>query len=86
MKALKRGDEVVVIAGDDRGKTGKILRILRDKGRVVIEGVAVAKKHMRKSQEYPNGVVFDKPMPIHRSNVALKSTVDARAARRNKNA
>jgi large subunit ribosomal protein L24 len=84
--ALKRGDEVVIIAGDDRGKSGKILKILRAKDRVLVEGVAIAKKHGRKSQEYPDGAIFDKPMSVHRSNVMSKATKEQRLAKRNKNA
>jgi large subunit ribosomal protein L24 len=70
--SLKRGDVVVIISGDDKGKTGKIVKILREKNRVVVEGVAVAKKHTRKSQEYPEGSIIEKLMSIHISNVALK--------------
>lgn len=78
---LKKGDKVRVIAGDDRGKTGEILQVLRDKNRVVIDGVNVVKKHVKKSQELPNGGIIEKCLPIHVSNVVLlkedvKSTVD----------
>ncbi|MDR1457355.1 MAG: 50S ribosomal protein L24 [Puniceicoccales bacterium] len=72
-QTLKRGDEVIVIAGDAKDQTGKVIKVLRGKNKVIVEGVAVARKHMRKSQEYPNGTIIDKPMPIHLSNVARKS-------------
>ncbi|MDR2779066.1 MAG: 50S ribosomal protein L24 [Puniceicoccales bacterium] len=72
-QVLKRGDEVIVIAGDAKNQTGKVIKILRKKRKVIVEGVAIVKKHMPKSQEYPNGTIVDKLMPIHLSNVALKS-------------
>jgi large subunit ribosomal protein L24 len=84
---LKRGDEVVVIAGDAKNQTGKVIKVLRETNRVIVEGVAVARKHMRKSQEYPNGTIIDKPMPIHLSNVSRKSTGNEPGdAKKNKNA
>ncbi|MDR1528202.1 MAG: 50S ribosomal protein L24 [Puniceicoccales bacterium] len=84
---LKRGDEVVVIAGDAKNQTGKVIKVLREKNKVIVEGVAVARKHMRKSQEYPNGTIIDKPMPIHLSNVARKSMENEPGdAKKNKNA
>ncbi|MDR1413924.1 MAG: 50S ribosomal protein L24 [Puniceicoccales bacterium] len=84
--ALKRGDMVAVIAGDSKGKTGKILRVLREKNRVIVEGVAIVKKHMRKSQEYPEGVIAEKSMPIAVSNVMLKATFDEKREKKGKNA
>ncbi|MDR2629214.1 MAG: 50S ribosomal protein L24 [Puniceicoccales bacterium] len=84
---LKRGDEVVVIAGDAKNQTGKVIKVLREKNRVIVEGVAIARKHMRKSQEYPNGTIIDKPMPIHLSNVARKLMKNgAEDVKKNKNA
>ncbi|MDR0693638.1 MAG: 50S ribosomal protein L24 [Puniceicoccales bacterium] len=86
-QTLKRGDEVIVIAGDAKNQTGKVIKVLRGKNRVIVEGVAVARKHMRKSQEYPNGTIIDKPMPIHLSNVARKSMENgSEDAKKNKNA
>lgn len=75
---LKRNDDVVVLTGDYKGKTGKILRVLREKSRVIVEGVAVAKKHMKKSQQYPDGAVVEIERSIHYSNVMLKSKYDAK--------
>ncbi|HMO64287.1 MAG TPA: 50S ribosomal protein L24, partial [Verrucomicrobiota bacterium] len=66
---VKKNDEVVVITGTERGKRGKILRVLRDKQRVVIEGVRLIKKHMRKSQQHPNGAIVELEGSIHVSNV-----------------
>lgn len=79
---VKKNDEVVVIAGAERGKRGKILRVLREKQRVVIEGVRMIKKHMRKSQQHPNGAIVELEGSIHVSNVMLAARYDERRARR----
>ncbi|MDR0679583.1 MAG: 50S ribosomal protein L24 [Puniceicoccales bacterium] len=75
---LKRNDEVVVICGDDRGKCGKVLQVIREKSRVVVEGVSVATKHVKKSQQYPEGALLKSERPIHISNVMLKARYDAK--------
>ena len=74
---IKRDSEVVVISGEHRGKKGKVLKVLRDSQRVLIEGVNVCKKCLRKSQENPKGGMIETEMPIHYSNVML---VGAKAA------
>jgi large subunit ribosomal protein L24 len=68
---IKRGDMVVVIAGNDTDppKVGKVLRILKDRNRVVVEGVNRVWKHVRPSQRYPQGGRIQKDAPIHISNV-----------------
>jgi large subunit ribosomal protein L24 len=66
---IKTGDTVVVIAGADRGKTGKVLRVLVDKDRVVVEGVNRVWKHVRPSQRNPQGGRIQKNAAIHVSNV-----------------
>ena len=66
---IKRGDTVVVIAGSDKGRTGKVLRVLPDKNRVVVEGVNRVWKHVRPSQRTPQGGRIQKDAPIHLSNV-----------------
>jgi large subunit ribosomal protein L24 len=66
---IKTGDTVVVIAGADKGKTGKVLRVLVDKNRVVVEGVNRVWKHVRPSQRSPQGGRIQKDAPIHLSNV-----------------
>src|SRR5580698_3860969 len=66
---IKRGDTVVVIAGADKGKTGKVLKILVDKDRVVVEGINRVWKHVRPSQRNPQGGRIQKDAPIHISNV-----------------
>jgi large subunit ribosomal protein L24 len=79
---VKRGDEVVVIAGTEKGKRGKLISVLRDKERVIVEGVKMIKRHMRKSQQYPQGKIVEREGTIHLSNVMLAAKFDARAARR----
>jgi large subunit ribosomal protein L24 len=66
---IKSGDTVVVIAGADRGKTGRVLRVLTDKDRVVVEGINRVWKHVRPSQRNPQGGRIQKDAPIHLSNV-----------------
>ncbi len=68
---VKKGDLIQVISGNHKGSTGKILEILRKKERAVIEGVHMIKKHVRKSQEYPNGGIVEREGTIHISNLKL---------------
>jgi large subunit ribosomal protein L24 len=79
---VKRGDEVVVIAGTERGKRGKVISVLRDKQRVIVEGVKMIKRHMRKSQQYPQGKIVEREGSIHLSNVMAAAKFDARATKR----
>jgi large subunit ribosomal protein L24 len=68
---VKKGDHVEVISGNFRGSTGKILQVLPKKNRVLIEGVRLIKKHLRKSQDNPSGKIAEREGPIHISNVKL---------------
>ena len=68
---VKKGTEVVVITGEHKGKKGKILEVLRDSQRVIIEGINLRKKYLKKSQENPNGGMIEKEMPIHYSNIKV---------------
>jgi large subunit ribosomal protein L24 len=74
---VKRGDEVVVIAGSQKGKSGKVLEILAPKERARVEGVGMIKRHVKKSQENPNGAIVEREGSIHVSNLQLKSIFDA---------
>ena len=65
------GDLVKVISGNHRGSEGKILQLNRAKHQVVIEGVRMIKKHVRRSKEQPNGAILEREGPIHISNVRL---------------
>lgn len=66
---VKRGDQVMVMAGADKGKVGRVLKVLPAKGRVVVEGINRVWKHVRPSQRYPQGGRIQKDAPIHASNV-----------------
>lgn len=66
---IKKGDTVQVIAGDDNGQKGKVLQVLPETGRALVEGLNFVKKHMRKTQDNPQGGVFEKEAPIHLSNL-----------------
>lgn len=68
---IKKGDKVVVIAGKDKGKTGKVLRALPLQDRVIVDGVHVAKRHQRSRRREESGQIVDKTLPVHVSNVAL---------------
>ncbi len=71
---VKKGDNVEVIAGNFKGSSGKILEVLPRKQRVLVEGVRIIKKHLRKSQDNPNGKISEREGPIHISNVKLIAT------------
>ena len=66
---IKKGDKVVVITGRDKGKTGEVLRVLREEGRVIVQGVNMVKRHTRQSPGQQGGIV-EKEAAIHISNVA----------------
>ena len=68
---VKKGDHVEVISGNFRGSSGRILAVLPEKQRVVVEGVRIIKKHLRKSQDNPSGKIAEREGPIHISNVKL---------------
>jgi large subunit ribosomal protein L24 len=68
---VKKGDQVEVISGNFRGSSGKILEVLHRKERVLVEGVRIIKKHLRKSQDNPSGKISEREGPIHISNVKL---------------
>lgn len=78
---LRKGDEVIVISGKDKGKIGKIIKVLPAKDRVIVEGVAVAKRHTKPSQANPQGGIIDKEMPIHVSNVMAYDAKNKKGSR-----
>ena len=75
---VKKGDQVQVITGNHKGATGKVLQVLPKKQRVLIEGVRLIKKHIRKSQDNPQGSIAEREGPIHISNVKLIQKADAK--------
>ena len=68
---IKKGDTVQVIAGDDNGKKGRVLEIIRKTNRAIVEGVNMMKKHTKPNTEYPQGGIVEKEAPIHISNLML---------------
>ena len=79
---VKKNDEVVVIAGADKGKRGRIISVDGKKERVIVEGAHMIKKHARKSQQNPNGQIIEREGTIHISNVMKADVFDARAQKR----
>lgn len=69
--SIRRGDMVQVIAGREKGKTGKILRVLRGSGRVVVEKINLVKRHAKPTQKSPQGGIVEKEASMHGSNVLL---------------
>ena len=67
---LKVGDTVKVIAGDDKGSSGKVLKVIRSKNRVIVEGIAMVKKHNKPNSNNPKGGITEKESSIHISNVS----------------
>jgi len=68
---VRKGDTVVVVAGKDRGKRGRVLRVIPDKSRVVVERINMIKKHQRPTQKLRQGGIIEREGPIHLSNVML---------------
>jgi len=68
---IKKNDNVIVIAGNKKGKTGKVLKVFPKKQRVIVEGVNIVKRHTRPSQKNPQGGIIKKEAPIHISDVML---------------
>ncbi len=66
---IKRGDKVMIIAGDDKGKTGEVLKVLPKKDAVIVSGCKIAKKAIKPTEENKEGGFVNKEMPIHISNV-----------------
>lgn len=68
---IKKEDMVQVIAGDDKGKTGKVLAVVTGKSRVIVEGVNIISRHTKPSASNPNGGIIKKEAPVHISNIML---------------
>jgi large subunit ribosomal protein L24 len=79
---VKKGDNVEVISGNFKGSSGKILQVLGSKQRVLVEGVRIIKKHMRKSQDNPQGKIAEREGPIHISNVRLMEEKESKPAKK----
>ncbi len=74
---VKKGDEVVVLAGKEKGKRGKIIAVSHKKHRVIVEGLQLIKRHTRKSQQHPQGAIVEREGTIHLSNVMKAERFDA---------
>ena len=84
---VKKGDQVEVISGNFRGSSGRILAVFPGKQRVVVEGVRIIKKHLRKSQDNPSGKIAEREGPVHISNVKLierEKKTEKKAAKKSK--
>ena len=66
---IKTNDQVLVLAGKDKGKTGRVLKALPKENRVIVEGINLVKKHQKPNNANENGGIFDMEAPIHVSNV-----------------
>ncbi|MEA2012168.1 MAG: 50S ribosomal protein L24 [Verrucomicrobiota bacterium] len=80
---LKKGETAVVISGARKGDEGKVLQINKEKQRIILEGVNLRKKTIRKSQDNPNGGIIEIEAPIHISNVMHKDKHDLRKSNKN---
>ena len=81
MQRVKKNDTVVVVAGKDKGTTGKVLRVLPGAEKLLVEGVNVITKHIKPSQASPQGGRVKKEAPIHASNVMLADPADGKPTR-----
>ena len=78
---VRKGDRVLVLVGKDRGTEGTVLRVLPTEGKVVVEGVNVARRHTKPRQQGATGGIIEKVMPIDASNVAVVNPRDGKATR-----
>jgi large subunit ribosomal protein L24 len=78
---IRKDDTVIVIAGKDKGRTGRVLKVLTKEDRVLVEGVNMMKRHTKPDIANPNGGVIQKEAPLHASNVALRDPKTGKATR-----
>ncbi|KAB2662344.1 MAG: 50S ribosomal protein L24 [Verrucomicrobia bacterium] len=79
---VKKGQEVVIISGAERGKRGKVISVASAGDRVIIEGIKMIKCHTKKSQQHPQGAIIQREGTVHISNVMTVTNFDARASKR----
>jgi large subunit ribosomal protein L24 len=79
---IKKGDEVVVLSGTEKGKRGKIIEIISRKERAIVEGLKMIKRHTRKNQANPQGAIVEREGTIHVSNLMLAAAFDERSSKR----
>jgi large subunit ribosomal protein L24 len=68
---IRKNDNVMVVTGNDRGKTGKVLKVFPKQMRVIVEGINMRKRHTKANQKNPQGGILEKEMPIHISNIMI---------------
>ena len=78
---IRKGDEVVVLSGKDKGRTGTVQKVLPKDGKIVVEGINVATRHIKPSQTNPQGGIDRSPAPMHISKVALADPKDGKPTR-----
>jgi len=78
---IKRDDMVMVLGGEDKGKSGKVIAVLRDDERCIVEGIHMIKKHLRKSQLHPNGTIAEREGTLHISKVMRLEEFNRRRAK-----
>lgn len=78
---IKKGDNIIVLAGKDKGKKAKVLRALPKENKVIVEGVNMVKKHQAARQKSKKGEVIEKTLPIHVSNVAIVDSKTGKSTR-----
>ncbi len=78
---IKKGDDVIVLAGREKGRRGKVLRVLPRESRVLVQGVNMVRRHTRPSQANPQGGIVEKEAPLHISNVAHVDPGDGKPTR-----
>ena len=79
---VKRGDQVIVISGNDKGSTGEVVEVMRGENRVVVSGVNIRTKHMKPTQANPQGDRVEREFPIHASNVMLLDPATGKGTRK----
>ena len=78
---IRKGDKVKILAGRDKGKSGKVVHVYPKKGCALVEGVNMVKKHVRRSQQHPQGAVVSQELPIQLSNLTLLDPVSNKPTR-----
>lgn len=78
---IRKGDQVRVLTGKDRGREGEVSRVIPDRNKVIVEGMNIAKRHQKSTRETMQGGIIDKAMPMDASNVAVISPSDGKPTR-----
>jgi large subunit ribosomal protein L24 len=79
--SIKKGDNVIVLTGDDKGKSGRVTEVIREKSRVIVDGVNMHSRHTKPNAKNPNGGIIKAESTIHISNVAIVDPKSGKATR-----